>query len=135
MKTLKKLGIWMDHSNAHLMEFTADSISTNILESKFTHEEKEFSLSKSENVMHNKENHQQAEYYKKLGEVIKNYDEVLLFGPTDAKLELHNILAADHLFAKIKIEVKQADKMTENQEHAFVKSYFSQSHSPKEEVV
>jgi hypothetical protein len=34
-------------------------------------------------------------------------------------------LRADHLFAHIKIEVEQADKMTENQEHAFVKTYFS----------
>lgn len=125
MKTTKKLGIWMDHSNAHLMEFTVGSMETKILESKFTHGVKEESLSKSENLMHNKEQHQQAEYYNKLGEVIKEYNDVLLFGPTNAKTELLNVLRRDHLFEKIKIETKQADKMTENQQHEFVKEYFS----------
>ena len=123
--TAKKLGIWMDHQNAHLMEFTTDPIETKTIDSKFTHEVKELSLHQGENRMHNKEQHQQADYYKMLGEAIKNYENVVLFGPTDAKTELFNILTADQHFSKIKIKVKQADKMTENQQHAFVKDYFS----------
>jgi len=125
MTTAKNLGIWMDHSSANLMEFTTDPIETKTIASKFTHEEKEHSLGKSERLMHNKEQHQQSEYYKELGNAIKNYEEVVLFGPTDAKVELLNVLRADHRFAKTKIEIKQADKMTENQQHAFVKEYFS----------
>jgi hypothetical protein len=125
MTTVKNLGIWMDHSSAHLMELTISPIETNIIESSFTHQEKEESFSKGEKVMHNKEQHQQAAYYKALGETIKNYDDVLLFGPTDAKTELLNILKADHNFSKIKIEIRQSDRMTENQEHAFVREYFS----------
>lgn len=123
--TAKKLGIWMDHQNAHLMEFTTDPIETKTIDSKFTHEVKVLSLHQGENRMHNKEQHQQADYYKMLGEAIKNYENVILFGPTDAKTELFNILTADQHFSKIKIKVKQADKMTENQQHAFVKDYFS----------
>ena len=125
MTANKRLGIWMDHATAHLMEFTVDPIETKSIESKFTHEEKEHSLGKNENLMHHKEQHEQADYYKKLGEVIRNYDHVILFGPTDAKVELFNLLKANHLFEKIKIEVEQADKMTENQQHAFVKKHFS----------
>ena len=126
MATEKKIGIWMDHSSAHLMEFTSDVNETKTIASKFTHEEKVDSLSKGENRMHNKEQHQQSEYYKKLGEVIRNYNAVILFGPTDAKVELFNLLKADHLFAKIKIEIKSTDKMTANQQHAFVREYFSE---------
>ncbi len=125
MTTAKYLGIWMDHASAHIMEFSGNPIETKTIDSKFTHEAKEHSLSKGENHMHIKEQHQQSEYYKHLGEVIKNYEEVILFGPTDAKVELANILKTDHLFAKIRIEVIQTDKMTENQQHAFVKEYFS----------
>jgi hypothetical protein len=125
MTTSKSLGIWMDHSTAHLMEFTADPIETKVIASKFTHEAREQSLNKSENLMHNKQQHQQSDYYKKLGEVIKNYTDVILFGPTEAKSELLNVLKADHNFKKIKIEAKQADRMTENQQHAFVREYFS----------
>ncbi len=127
MAQAKYLGIWMDHSVAHLMEYTHDPIETKIIASKFTHHEKESSLNKSENLMHNKEQHQQSEYYKNLGEVIKNYNEVILFGPTAAKVELLNTLRADNSFSNIKIEIKQADKMTENQQHAFVKDHFSKN--------
>jgi stalled ribosome rescue protein Dom34 len=124
MTTAKKLGIWMDHSSAHLMEFTSDPIKTKIVESKFTHQIKVHSLNKSENLMHNKEQQQQSEYYKELGEFIKNYEAVILFGPTNAKDELYNALKGDLRFEKITIEVQPADKMTENQQHAFVKAYF-----------
>src|SRR5471030_2674345 len=125
MTIAKDLGIWMDHTNAHLMEFTAGPIETKTIDSKFTHEEKEQTLGKGENLMHNKEQHEQANYYRELEEIIRNYDDVMLFGPTDAKVELYNSLKDDHLFAKIKIEVIQADKMTENQQHAFVRKHFS----------
>ena len=125
MKAAKNLGICMDHSNAHIIEYTHDPAETKTIESKFTHEAKEQSLSKNENLMHNKEQHQQASYYKELGNIIRNYEEVLLFGPTNAKVELHNLLSADHNFAKINIKVKDTDKMTEHQQLAFVREYFS----------
>jgi hypothetical protein len=125
MTATKKLGIWMDHSNAHIMELNdSNQIETKTIESNFTHEEKDESLQKSESLMHNKEQHDQSAFYKKLGEVIQNYDEVILFGPTEAKVELFNILRADHQFGKIKIKTQQADKMTTPQQHAFVKKYF-----------
>jgi len=111
----------MDHSNAHLMEFSTDVITTKIISSKFTHREKEHSIGKSENGMHQKEQHEQAAYYKELGEVIINYQDVLLFGPTNAKIELLNVLKADRHF-----ETKDSDKMTQNMQHAFVKDYFLQ---------
>ena len=126
MKEEKKLGIFMDHANAQVMEYTPDEIKTKIVTSKFTHQGKEHSLSHGENVMHHAEQHEQVEYYKKLGETIRHFDDVLLFGPTSAKVELLNALRADHNFAKIKFEVRQADKMTENQQHAFVRKHFSQ---------
>ncbi len=124
MKIEKRLGIWMDHATAHLMEFTVDPIETTTIDSTFTHQEKEDSLGKSEQLMHNKEQHEEASYYKKLGEIIRNYREVVLFGPTNAKVELFNSLRTDHRFANIKIDLQQADKMTENQQHAFVKDFF-----------
>lgn len=127
MKMNKNLGIWMDHRNANLIEFKSDAIESKTIESKFTHEEKVFSLVKSESIMHNKQQQQQSEYYQKIAEVITNYNKVILFGPTDAKAELLNLLKADSRFEKIKIEVKQADKMTDNQQQAFVREYFSKS--------
>ena len=115
----------MDHSSAHLMEYSVEGKESTTIESSFTHDVKVKSLRKSEHTMHNKEQHLQNEFYKKLGEIIRNYDEIILFGPTDAKKELFNHLKADHLFAEKKINVKQTDKMTDNQQHAYVRQHFS----------
>ncbi len=120
----KRLGIWMDHASAHLIEFSMEGREKKTIQSKFTHQEKEHSLSKNENLMHNKEQHQQADYYKALGEEIKHYNDVIIFGPTDAKLELYNSLKTNHLFENIKIETQSADKMTDHEQHTFVKNYF-----------
>jgi stalled ribosome rescue protein Dom34 len=125
MALVKKLGIWMDHASAHLIEFSMDSSETKTLNSKFTHEQKEKTLGKNENLMHNKEQHQQLEYYKNLAEAIKGYDEVVIFGPTDAKHEFYNHLKKDSHFSKMIIEVEDAGKMSDNQQQAFVRDYFS----------
>lgn len=124
MKEIKQIGIWMDHSNAFLMELSNDMIIENMVVSEFTQKERELSLEKNEKFMHNKEQQLQLSYYKKLSDIIKNYHEVVLFGPTDAKSELLNLLKTDHLFENIKIEVVNTDKMTTNKMHDFVKEYF-----------
>lgn len=124
MNTAKSVGIWMDHSKAHVMEFTT-AIKTVYIESEFTHQKKEKSLVNGEKSMHNTEQHLQAEYYKKLEEIIKLHEVALLFGPSDAKQELANLMRENHQYNAIKIDVVQADKMTTNQEHAFVRRYFS----------
>ena len=126
MKSTKYLGIWMDHSIAYLMELTNDTIVTNTIESLPKLQAKEEDLYyKDESHMLNKEQNQLSAYYKKLSDVILDYEEVILFGPTEAKNELFNFLKDNHLFDKIKIEIKTTDKMTENQRHAFVKEYFN----------
>jgi hypothetical protein len=124
MKTTKQIGIWMDHSNAFFIELSGDSVKNSSITSEFTHEDMEQSLRKNENLMHNKEQQKQSAYFNRIADVIKTYNEVLLFGPTDAKSELLNLLKADHLFEKIKMEVKQTDKMTGFQMHTFVKNHF-----------
>lgn len=123
-KPLKHLGIWMDHASANLMDISSGSIVTTTIESDFTPLERKDKLNKGEYMMHNVEKQNNHAYYEKLGEVIKNYDKVVVFGPTHAKDELANVLKADHHFDKVKIEVMDADKMTENQQHSFVKNYF-----------
>jgi hypothetical protein len=120
----EKIGIWLDHSVANLMEYPGDPMITKTIECNFTHEDKEEALKRSESIMHNKEKGELSEYYGEISEVIQKYDEVLLFGPTDAKTELYNTIKDDHRYSNIKIEIKPADKMTENQQHAFVRTYF-----------
>ena len=124
MKDIKQLGIWMDHANAFLLEIVNDTIETNSVVSELSDPEAEFNFYKGEKLIHKKERHLQLSYYKKVGEIIKKYQEVVLFGPTDAKNELLNLLKIDHLFEDIKIEVVNSGKMTESQMQTFVREYF-----------
>ena len=127
MKTTKKLGVWMDHSIAHLMEFTTKHFEIETIESKPSNKGNMASLAQSENCDLTEEKKQLFNYYKKIGETIKNYKRVILFGPTNAKIELFDLLSEDTRFLKIKFEIKNTDKMTKNQQHTFVKEYFSRA--------
>jgi stalled ribosome rescue protein Dom34 len=124
MKALKKIGIWMDHSMAHITEFDSEIQETKIITSDFTFQDKVETLQRSENEMHNKEQQKQATYYKNLAQIIKKFDEVILFGPTNAKVELYNELKDNHQFDAIKIEVKNTDKMSDKEQRNFVDDYF-----------
>ncbi|MEI6265364.1 MAG: hypothetical protein WCP74_09660 [Sphingobacteriia bacterium] len=124
MKINHKLGIFMDHASALFIKFPIDETTNHTLFSSFTKTAKHDSLEKSEQLTHNKEQHQQNEFYQKIGNEIKQYDKVMLFGPTNAKKELLNVLKKSHLFASIDIQIEETDRMTENQKMAFVKNYF-----------
>jgi stalled ribosome rescue protein Dom34 len=124
MKTEKKIGVYLDHSEAQFVNYQTDSENLKSIESDFNHFEKEKTLSKSENLMHNKEQHELSTFFKKIGQAILNFDDVLLFGPTDAKVELFNYLREDHKFDKVKMQVKTTDKLSENYQNEFVKDHF-----------
>ena len=124
MKTISQLGIYLDHSVAIFLELKDDAILHSSISSGFTRDDKELALRKSENLMHNKENQEQSHYYKNISNTIRNFQEVLLFGPTDAKSELFNLLKTNHFFNKKNIVVKGTDKMYESQMDEFVREYF-----------
>ncbi|MBL0132805.1 MAG: hypothetical protein IPP79_01720 [Chitinophagaceae bacterium] len=120
----KCIAVWMDHASAQLMELTSGEMDSKIIVSEFTNEEKRETLQKGNKTTHNKEQRETHAFYKEIIASIKDYEEVLLFGPTDAKTELYNILKEDHHFDKVNVEARSVDRMTENQKHAFVKEYF-----------
>ena len=124
MNTTKQLGIWMDHSVAHLIKLTNGSIETNTIESQPEMQADQQIVYKDESHSLNKEKRQLTAYFRKLSDLILENDEVILFGPTEAKNELLNVLKENHLFDKIKIEVEPTDKMTDIQMNDFVKEHF-----------
>jgi len=125
MTNKRRLGVWMDHSHAHLVEMSDDPLVTSTIELNVTQPVTGEHPDRGEHQLHNKEQQIQTAFYKQLSEIISKYDQVILFGPTHAKSELYNFLQADKGFADITIEVKQTDKMTDHQEHAFVRDYFA----------
>lgn len=123
METNKNLGIWMDHSTANLIDLNTKKNNHSIT-SKFTFNTKEEALNRSEKGMHNKRQQMHEAYYQEIANEILKFDAVLLFGPTNAKTELHNYLNKDLHFKDIKIDIDSADNMTENEQFAFVRKHF-----------
>ncbi|QXP58793.1 hypothetical protein [Olleya sp. HaHaR_3_96] len=123
MKPQKNLGIWMDHSIANVIDLKSKTHNQSI-ESHFDFEIKKEALAKSESLMHNKKQQMDDAYFKEISDVILNYENVILFGPTNAKTELHNYLELDSHFKDIDIKVVPSDKMSKNEKVAFVLNYF-----------
>jgi stalled ribosome rescue protein Dom34 len=120
----KIIGIYLDHAHARLMESVSNALISQVIHSRFTHEEMEYTLSKSENVMHNKEQTEQTQYYEEIMNHIKDAKRILLFGPTTAKKELYNLMRDDDRFAGARIEVADTDKIQPNEQEDFLKEHF-----------
>ena len=122
----RNIGIWMNHSIAYIMEFTAGPITTITVESKIEGEEKNKSgIANNNSLSFYKEQNIQTAYFKRLGESIKGCKELVLFGPTYAKVKLYDFLKADDCFVGIKIGITKTDNMDELQLQEFVMDNFS----------
>jgi len=125
-KAIKQLGIYMDYSNAYLMELIDKNIVSRNIE--FESDGKDVhvnSLKQTEKASSKFVRHLQSAYYLELCEIIRNYNQVVLFGPADTKDELFNLLEFDHNFDNIKIKNINTDKMSEIQIHNFLKEYYN----------
>jgi stalled ribosome rescue protein Dom34 len=126
MKNTNQLGIWMDHSVASLIEFTVKPFEVQTILCEFPLEEKNTSPTKKYELKTRSNRAALNKFYNKIGKAIVKYDKVVLFGPFDAKIEFFDFLSEDERFLKLKIEIKDADNMDVNQQHSFIKEYFTQ---------
>lgn len=124
MKSVQKLGIYMDHSTAHIIEFSEGCKVIATVLRDFNKQHKNDTLQRNESEMHQKQKEQQQDYYKKLASFIKKLDTVLLFGPTQAKTELFNLIRKNHDFDLIQFAIKATDVLNSKQKCEFVRHYF-----------
>jgi len=124
-------GVWIDHAHA----FIVKSDSMQIQSSKTVYSEVEPNhrtgqhserLTMTDPLSDNKRRiHQFHDYSKQLRDEIKDANEILLFGPGEAKNKFAaELKALDHVLADRVKAVETADSMTENQLHAYVKKFF-----------
>ncbi|MFN3755130.1 hypothetical protein [Flavobacterium sp.] len=117
---MKKLGIYIDQSSANLIELTIDILekkSTNSFEEKQTQEN-------DEKHIEFRESHLQNYYFKKISEYILYYNEVLLFGTSNAITKLFDMISYDNRFYNINIAIKPTDRLTYQQQNDFVSDFF-----------
>lgn len=136
VKTEKTIGVWLDHRKAHFIDV---SKSNAVVETAFSDMESNLRYKReagngtllgnnrstnSEHHAHNREQRILDDYYKMITDRLKGYDDILLFGPSNAKYELSNKLNGDKHFAQKRIDVVSADHLTENQMVAEVRKFF-----------
>ncbi len=124
MKTIKQLGIYLDHASANLIDFTDNKTDPQTVVSDFDIQDKHETLQRSEIEMHHKEQDRQRAYLKKIAALASDYNEIILFGPTTAKTELLHFLQKDNSFVKIKIEAENTAKMSLQEQQLFVREHF-----------
>jgi hypothetical protein len=132
----KKIGVWLDHHKASFISYEplnehVQTIHSNLDPNQIRVDGEGADGSRWAWAMSNNEwhkNHKAMEeidkFYDTLSKLLEEYDEILLFGPTDAKRELKNKLCADKHFDKKTIHVESSEKMSDNQMLAFVRNYF-----------
>jgi stalled ribosome rescue protein Dom34 len=126
MKKIKKIAVYLDHQEARLFDFRANAMLFKTIDSDFYTQDKRKILQKGESHLHHKEKQFEAKYYEAIANEIVNFNEVLLFGTTNAKTELFNYLMKANHFVNCKFTVENSDSLTENQQLAFVNSHFRQ---------
>jgi len=73
MNINKNIGVWMDHSSASFIHLNSHKNSFKVI-SQFTTDVKEEALSRSEILMHTKEQTLNKAYYKEIADEILRYD-------------------------------------------------------------
>jgi len=134
----KKIGVWLDHSKAKLIEIMEGGSEITTVHSPYKRHvripgedsssvETRFGkkyFSNTEFKLHQKKQNEVASYFNDLEKRLLKYDSILLFGPTLAKSELNNLLSKNKKFSKKSITLKNADKMTENEMAALVREHY-----------
>ncbi len=132
MRTAKKIGVSIDDNGLRVMEYTTGTIKLIELPPFSTGREKTGGVFKN-NIGSNYDSGPllQTNYLGQLKSVINYYDELLLFGPTNLKTELCNLLRTDDRFVNANIIIKQTWGMTENQQQDFAMDYFENTDQGK----
>jgi len=135
-KPIKKIGLWLDHVDAHFIEIedgqelfeTSHSGKESLLRIKgetgsgikmgnyrSTNNEHRVQMREHEIIM---------DYYNALLKRLAEYDEIFIFGASTAKDELYNLLRTNKHFDGKLIQIESSDQITKNQMIARVRSFF-----------
>jgi len=124
-QSTKQLGICMDLTHALLMELENNQIISRDIVSGLKETD---TIDKQDGHLcgfqWTEKQHLQKVYFTEISDIIRYYQQVVLFGPNDAKDELYKSLEAHHHLNDIKIKLVNTDRMSDAQMHVFVKEYY-----------
>lgn len=121
----KRIGIWMDHHTAHLVhqdeqgDYRIDSVESG-------HDDVHPNTGKrgfreSEGTRNGRQQEALKVYYKSLQAKLKDFNHILICGPTTARTEFHHMLSKEKSFGGKRIAEMTATTMTDRQLIAYMK--------------
>lgn len=131
----KNVGMWIDHKRAVIVILNEREVTLQQIESEvgnrphyrgYTHPKSTYSAQyqKGDDQLDRQFMERLNKFYGNVIAQIRDADELLLFGPGEAKSELEKRLAHEKVHLKA-IHLETADKMTDRQISAKVEMYFS----------
>ncbi|MCB0620462.1 MAG: hypothetical protein KDC43_05030 [Saprospiraceae bacterium] len=131
---MKRAGIWLDFREAFVIDLSGDSPSTTRIASGIEDfHVKGGARSKtpygpmdktSESKFLERRLHQTREYFTHILELVGEAEELYLFGPAEAKVQLHKEIEHRRSFRPAVLSIETADKMTDRQKIARAKAFF-----------
>lgn len=133
---MKNIGIWLDKEEAHIITIENNNEMLKTVPSNIEHfhvhggSGTRLKGGPQDVVQDSKylerEKHQFRIYFKEIVTEIKEADNLVIFGPAEAKIKFKTELEENHkeIYARIKA-IKTADSMTINQTIAWVRDFFS----------
>lgn len=112
---------WIDRSIARLLKLTNSPIYSDTPEQQSDLMSEVQNSSLDEDFKLKLERDQLTDYFERLRKAIDNYEEYILYGSTDVKNELINLIKGNYHIVNIKIEVKPADNKRKIHQHVFEK--------------
>lgn len=114
----------MDSQNAMLISKTADLPEKEYsIQNKL--KSKEYHGTKGEHGSNNADQANGLHFFKDVANLLLPFDEIFIFGPGKAQEEFHNFLKEDSHFNNKKIIIDTAERISEAQMIAKVKTYFA----------
>jgi len=139
MEHYKQVGVWIDHSKAHLIGFKGGQVRLlETVESPFERvkrvEEEGRDMSRfspdpehasnNEYKKHHIVQNEINEYLRMMEQKLVSFEDILLFGPGTMKERMKNRLREKKAFEGKWLSVERSDKLTENQLLAFVREFY-----------
>lgn len=111
--------VWLDHSEARVMDFTPDEVDKTNIHAKEPHKHLH-----AKHTLHEK--HQEDKgFYHEIAEALKGATEILVAGPGTAKLDLvKHIHRHDHELVPCLVAVETVDHPSDGQLLAYARKYF-----------
>ena len=120
----KTVGLWIDHEKAVIVLLAGSDAETKLVTSDIEKQQRQSGVAtQADDIRQRKSNAELRDFFDQVISCIRAAEEILIFGPGEAKHELRKRLEKDYLGRRI-VGVETSDRLTDLQTVAKVRKHF-----------